>query len=136
DEPGSGARRYASVVATALDQDHDDVIAVAHSASGLLLAVVAVSRPVERLVFLAALIPRLGVSFADQLRGGGGHDVQSGVDRQGPVDRCGHGAHLPVPRLPTGDRRVGSDHADALVPGGAVRGGLPAGVLAQRALLV
>jgi pimeloyl-ACP methyl ester carboxylesterase len=65
DEP-ENARRYAKVVASSLEGVDGDVVAVAHSASGLMLPSVAVLRPVRRLVFLAGVIPRIGVSFMDQ----------------------------------------------------------------------
>jgi pimeloyl-ACP methyl ester carboxylesterase len=68
DEPESGAGRYAQVVAESLEGADEDVIAVAHSASGLFLPLVAELRPVRRLIFLAGVIPRLGASFTDQLR--------------------------------------------------------------------
>jgi hypothetical protein len=67
-DPPEGARRYAEVIARSLDGiDADaEVVAVAHSASGLILPVVAEFRPVRRLVFLAGAIPRPGMSFLDQ----------------------------------------------------------------------
>ena len=68
DHPDLGAEAYARVVGDSLRGTDDDVIAVAHSASGLILPVVAELRPLRRLVFLTAAIPRLGQSFLDQLR--------------------------------------------------------------------
>jgi pimeloyl-ACP methyl ester carboxylesterase len=67
-EGEAGARRYAGVVADALKDVQGDVIAVAHSASGLLLPVVTDARPVNRMVFLAGAIPKVGVSFLDQMK--------------------------------------------------------------------
>jgi len=43
-------------------------VVVAHSASGLFLPLVPDVRPVRRLVFLAAVIPQIGVSLVDQFR--------------------------------------------------------------------
>ena len=62
------ASRYAEVVADSLDGVDDEVIAVAHSASGLILPSVAEFRTLRRLVFLTAAIPRLGISFLDQFQ--------------------------------------------------------------------
>jgi pimeloyl-ACP methyl ester carboxylesterase len=67
DEPESG-RRYAKFVADSLRGIDEEVVAVAHSASGLMLPSVAEFRPLRRLVFLAGVIPRLGLSFMDQFR--------------------------------------------------------------------
>jgi pimeloyl-ACP methyl ester carboxylesterase len=67
DEPET-ARRYAQVVADSLETVDEDVIAVAHSASGLMLPSVAGARPVQRIVFLAGVIPRIGMSFMDQFQ--------------------------------------------------------------------
>jgi hypothetical protein len=68
DEPGNGAWRYAEVVAQCLEGAEGEVLAVAHSASGLFLPLLADLRPLRRLVFLAAAIPKLGASFVDQVR--------------------------------------------------------------------
>jgi pimeloyl-ACP methyl ester carboxylesterase len=46
----------------------DDVVVVGHSLGGLTAPLVAAARPVRRLVLLAALLPRPGLSLADQLR--------------------------------------------------------------------
>jgi pimeloyl-ACP methyl ester carboxylesterase len=64
DEPESAAR-YGEFVAESLDGLGEDVIVVAHSASGLMLPSVAEVRSVRRLVFLAGIIPRIGVSFLE-----------------------------------------------------------------------
>lgn len=45
-----------------------DIICVAHSASGMYLPLVAERWPPRRMVFLAAIIPRPGLSVMDQLR--------------------------------------------------------------------
>ena len=66
-EPEASATRYAEVIAESLPAEREDVIVVAHSASGLFLPLVAVERRVRRLVFLAAVIPQIGKSLRDQL---------------------------------------------------------------------
>lgn len=67
DEPDSGATRYAEVIAGALEGAGDDVVVVGHSASGMFIPLVPGLRPVRRLVYLAALIPKPGASIRDQL---------------------------------------------------------------------
>jgi len=67
DEPGSSATRYAEVIAAALEGAGDDVVLVGHSASGMFIPLVPGLRPVRRLVYLAALIPKPGASIRDQL---------------------------------------------------------------------
>lgn len=56
-EPEASATRYAEVIGAAIPADRDDAIVVAHSASGLFLPLVPAHRRVNRLVFLAAVIP-------------------------------------------------------------------------------
>ena len=43
-----------------------DVVVVAHSASGMFLPLVAAGRRIGRMVFLAAVIPKLGTSLLEQ----------------------------------------------------------------------
>src|SRR5262245_17039460 len=45
-----------------------DTVCVAHSAAGMYLPLIAERWPVRRMVFLAALIPRPGLSVMDQFR--------------------------------------------------------------------
>jgi pimeloyl-ACP methyl ester carboxylesterase len=65
-EPDVGAKRYALTVAQSLSSLQEAVL-VAHSASGLLLPLVATLVPTTHMVFLAAAIPVPGMSFLDQL---------------------------------------------------------------------
>jgi hypothetical protein len=65
-EPASSD--YADLILRSMPPDAKDVVLVAHSASGYFLPLVADRRPLRRLVFLAASIPKLGVSFFDQFR--------------------------------------------------------------------
>jgi pimeloyl-ACP methyl ester carboxylesterase len=67
-EPDAGATRYAEVIADCIPPHRSDAIVVAHSASGLFLPFVLNYREVGRLVFLAAVVPKPGVSLLDQLR--------------------------------------------------------------------
>src|SRR2546423_5096497 len=68
DDPGAGCARYAAVVAEALAAESGDVVAVGHSLGGLTIPLLPALRPVARLVFLCALLPRPGLSLVDQLR--------------------------------------------------------------------
>ena len=67
-EPGAGAERYAGIILKSIPEGAGDVIVVGHSASGYLLPLVATQRPLRRIVFLAAMLPRIGMSFLDQVR--------------------------------------------------------------------
>jgi hypothetical protein len=59
-----------TLVATLRGSGHDptDAVCVAHSASGMYLPLVAERWPPRRMVFLAALIPRPGISVIEQHR--------------------------------------------------------------------
>lgn len=61
--------RYAEVVAEALRGIDDDVVLVGHSFAGSTIPLVARHRPLRRLVFLCALVPRPGASAADRYAG-------------------------------------------------------------------
>src|SRR5690348_2737774 len=63
-----GLAGYARAIADALG-DAEDVVLVGHSLAGLFVPLVPALRPISRIVLLAALIPRPGLSLADQLRG-------------------------------------------------------------------
>ena len=68
DQPDASAMVYAERIATAVPADSADAIVVAHSASGLFLPLVPSYRQVGRLVFLAAVIPKIGSSLLDQVQ--------------------------------------------------------------------
>jgi pimeloyl-ACP methyl ester carboxylesterase len=57
----------AGVVCTALEGCGDDVVLVGHSYAGNIVPLVAARRPVRHLVYLAAMIPEVGRSLAEQL---------------------------------------------------------------------
>lgn len=63
--PGSGAADYATTVIDALDGS-DDPIVIGHSMAGLVVPLVAARRPVRRLVFLAAFLPKPGATMNEQ----------------------------------------------------------------------
>jgi pimeloyl-ACP methyl ester carboxylesterase len=67
DEPAASGARYAEVIAQALEDAGDDVLLVGHSASGMFIPLVPSLRPIRRLVYLAALIPKPGASIREQL---------------------------------------------------------------------
>ena len=66
EDPEAGLTRYAEVVADALRGVGDDVVLVGHSFGGSTIPLVARHRPVARLVFLCALVPRPGKRAADR----------------------------------------------------------------------
>lgn len=71
-DPTIGAARYAESIIGALDavdvEGHSDrrPVVVGHSMGGLVIPLVAAARPVERLVFLCAFLPRPGMSANQQ----------------------------------------------------------------------
>lgn len=68
DDVHAGADRYADVVAESLAGVDDEVVVVGHSLGGLTIPLLPQRRPVQRLVFLCALLPDPGRSFVGQLR--------------------------------------------------------------------
>jgi pimeloyl-ACP methyl ester carboxylesterase len=66
-DKAAGCREYAAAVVAALDGAGDDVVLVGHSLGGLTIPVVATMRPVRHLVFVNAMLPRVGASIDDQL---------------------------------------------------------------------
>lgn len=67
DEPAASGTRYAEVIAQALEDTSDDVVLLGHSASGMFIPLVPRLRPIRRVVYLAALIPKPGISIRGQL---------------------------------------------------------------------
>jgi pimeloyl-ACP methyl ester carboxylesterase len=66
EDPQSTTMKYADAVIAALDGVDDDVVLVGHSLAGLTIPVVAMRRPVQRQVFLCALMRAPGLSMADR----------------------------------------------------------------------
>ena len=65
DDPAATTMDNAKQVADSLADAGDDVVVVGHSLGGLVAPVVPLLRPVRRVVFLAALIPRPGRSLGE-----------------------------------------------------------------------
>lgn len=66
-DPAAGVADWAEVVVSALAGVQDEVVVVGHSMGGLAVPVVASLRPVTRMVFLAAMVPMPGMSYAEYL---------------------------------------------------------------------
>ena len=66
-DPALGAADYARTVESALEPGSEPVL-VGHSIAGLVVPLVAASRPIRRLIFLAAFLPSPGQSANDQRR--------------------------------------------------------------------
>lgn len=64
-EPGLGASGYATTVVDALEGSTAPLL-VGHSMAGLVIPLVAARRPVRRLVFLAAFLPKPGMTMNEQ----------------------------------------------------------------------
>lgn len=62
----AGCTRNAEVVAAALAECGDDLLLVGHSAGGLTIPIAAATVPARCLVFIAALLPDVGRSLAEQ----------------------------------------------------------------------
>src|SRR4051812_706093 len=67
EDPAAGAEAYARIVADATG-DAENVVVVAHSLGGLTAPLVALVRPVRRIVLLCAFAPEPGISMVDQIR--------------------------------------------------------------------
>jgi pimeloyl-ACP methyl ester carboxylesterase len=65
DDPAATIMDNAKLVADSLAGAGDDVVVVGHSLGGVVAPVVPLLRPVRRVVFLAALIPRPGRSLGE-----------------------------------------------------------------------
>src|SRR4028118_1829033 len=66
DDPSASLSDYTDTVIQSLQGVDDDVILVGHSLAGMIVPLVALQRPIHRLVFLAALLPQIGMSGLDQ----------------------------------------------------------------------
>lgn len=67
DDGSADLDTYADVVCAALRGCDDDVVLVAHSLGGNTIPLVAARRPVSHLVYLCAVLPRIGSSLMDQV---------------------------------------------------------------------
>ena len=66
DDPAAGCTPYAVTVVEALAGHEEPITIVGHSLGGLTIPLVAAARPIAKMVFLAAFIPRPQLSFRDQ----------------------------------------------------------------------
>jgi pimeloyl-ACP methyl ester carboxylesterase len=67
DDIEAGCAAYAEVVIAQTARLGDDLVLVGHSLGGLTIPLVAAARPARKLVYLCAVLPRLGLSLVDQL---------------------------------------------------------------------
>jgi pimeloyl-ACP methyl ester carboxylesterase len=77
-----GCAAYRDIALEAIGDAGDDLVVVGHSAGGLTAPLVAAARPVRRLVFVCALLPRPGRPFTEQneVEGILEHEYQAGVE--------------------------------------------------------
>ena len=59
-DSSAGAAAYAAAAVEAFRDADDDLVVVGHSLGGLTIPLVAHARPVQRLVYLCAMLPRVG----------------------------------------------------------------------------
>lgn len=64
-DPSAGTSEYADAIERQVDWSEPPVL-VGHSSAGLIIPIVATRRPVRQLVFLAALLPKPGMSANEQ----------------------------------------------------------------------
>ena len=65
EDPSAGAAAYAAAAVAAFADADDDLVVVGHSLGGLTIPLVAHARPVARLVYLCAMLPRVGQTQDD-----------------------------------------------------------------------
>jgi pimeloyl-ACP methyl ester carboxylesterase len=68
EDPEAGASEYADAAVEAFRDAPDDLVVVGHSLGGLTIPVIAARRPVSRLVFVCAMLPRPGHRHDDVMR--------------------------------------------------------------------
>lgn len=68
DDPEAGASEYADAAVEAFSAAPDDIVLVGHSLGGLTIPVIATRRPVSKLVFLCAMLPRPGRMHDEVMR--------------------------------------------------------------------
>jgi pimeloyl-ACP methyl ester carboxylesterase len=68
EDPDAGASEYADTAVEAFAAAPDDIVVVGHSLGGLTIPVIATRRPVSRLVFLCAMLPRPGRAYEEVMR--------------------------------------------------------------------
>jgi pimeloyl-ACP methyl ester carboxylesterase len=68
EDPEAGAAEYAAACITAFADAPDDLVLVGHSLGGLTVPLVALRRPVSRIVLLCAMLPRPGRAHGDVQR--------------------------------------------------------------------
>jgi pimeloyl-ACP methyl ester carboxylesterase len=66
-EDPHGTSDWADAVIATIPRDAEQVIVVGHSLAGLCLPIIAARRPVDRLVFLGAMVPIPGQSFVEMI---------------------------------------------------------------------
>ena len=67
EDPTAGAYEYASAALEGFQELDNDLIVVGHSLAGLIIPIVAARRPVQAMVFLSAMLPRIGIAQRDVL---------------------------------------------------------------------
>lgn len=68
DDPATGCAEYAAVAQRAWAGFDEEIVVVGHSLAGLTIPLLPSLRPVARLVFLCALLPLPGMTYADARR--------------------------------------------------------------------
>ena len=88
DDPEASLSDYAATVADSLEGAGGDVLVVGHSLGGLTIALVPELRPVAALVFLAAFVPRPGMSAQEEFEAGA-FQISEGFDAGRTIDERG-----------------------------------------------
>ena len=69
EDSGAGAAEYAAAAVEAFAGADADFVVVGHSLAGLTIPLIAAARPVSRLVFVCAMLPRVGQTQDDVISG-------------------------------------------------------------------
>jgi pimeloyl-ACP methyl ester carboxylesterase len=89
----AGASDYANAVVAALAGIDERPVLVGHSMSGAVIPVVASRRPVQALVFLAAIVPKIGASLVERFFGEEKHMFQPDWPGKNPAQNREHALH-------------------------------------------
>jgi pimeloyl-ACP methyl ester carboxylesterase len=93
EDPQAGASEYADAVVSALARFDERPVLVGYSMAGAVIPVVASRRPVQSLVFLAAIVPKIGISLLDRFRGDENNMFQPDWPGKNPQQNREHALH-------------------------------------------
>lgn len=99
---------YADVVVAAMADAPEDAVLVGHSLAGMILPMVAARRAVGLMVFVCAVVPKLGGMPWDDVGPMGDEDYGAVKEADGRSPRCARGGR----RIASAKPRVVDEHGD------------------------